>query len=130
MTQVARDQLLTLEQAAEVLGTGQRFTRRLVAGDVLAGAAHAHTTRSTRGLSNASPTVPIRARHRPQQVRPLTAIEVCWSASFHWHLVPPLALHWPAASSGFQRGSKHWIPSNSRARVRTRRCEHVGSADF
>jgi excisionase family DNA binding protein len=31
MTQVARGQLLTLEQAAEVLGTGQRFTRRLVA---------------------------------------------------------------------------------------------------
>lgn len=31
MPQRTRDQLLTLEQAAEVLGTGQRFTRRLVA---------------------------------------------------------------------------------------------------
>jgi excisionase family DNA binding protein len=30
MTHAAADRLLTLEQAAEVLGTGQRFTRRLV----------------------------------------------------------------------------------------------------
>jgi excisionase family DNA binding protein len=31
MVQQTLDRLLTLEQAAEVLGTGSRFTRRLVA---------------------------------------------------------------------------------------------------
>ena len=75
--------------------------------NILAGeevAAYAHTTRATRGLSNASATVPIEGETPTSARRSLNAIEVYWSASIHhgaWYLHwPSIGQRRPAVSSG------------------------------